>query len=182
MDYSKIISFIEANIQSLARTYSEQLIKPEHMITYQKLEASKIIAREEIVYGNLVNWLKNGASNDEAEVLFEKIGAERFNQGFPLTELNYALIITKKVLWNAVGQEKELFKSLNFNELIECTTILNNYFDLGNFYMTRGYVNELFRKLDISDKMSREEIHKVLVRGAFDDEDLDKSDFVWRHV
>ncbi|MDQ7817498.1 MAG: histidine kinase N-terminal domain-containing protein [Melioribacteraceae bacterium] len=182
MDYSKIISFIEANITNLARTYSEQLIKPEHMITYQKLEASKIIAREEIVYGNLVNWLKSGASNDEAEKLFEKIGAERFNQGFPLTELNYALFITKKVLWNAVGQKKELFGPLVFDELFKCMTVVNNYFDLGNFYMIRGYVNELFRKLDISDKMSREEIHKILIKGAFDEDDLDKSEIVWRHV
>lgn len=182
VNFSKIISFVESNIKNLARTYSEQLIKPEHMITYQKLDPLKIIAREELLYTNFVEWLKSGASNDEAEKLFEKIGAERYNEGFPLTELNFALIITKKVLWNAISQREDLFKDVTYNDFVECVTVINNYFDLGNFYMTRGYVHELFGKLDLSDKISREEIHKILIKGAFDEEDLDKSEIVWRHV
>lgn len=182
MDFTKMINFVETHINLLAHSYYEQLMKSEYMTTYQKLDQSKVIAREELVFQNFIKWLKSGASNDEAEKYFEKIGAERFNEGFPLTEINYALYITKKVFWSTIAWKKELFEESDFHHLIECMTILNNYFDLGSFYLIRGYVHELFTKLDISDKLTREEIHKILVRGAFDEDDLDKSDFVWRHV
>jgi hypothetical protein len=157
-------------------------MKSEYMTTYQKLDEVKVIEREELVFKNFINWLKNGASNDEAEKYFEKVGADRFNEGFPLTEINYALYITKKVFWSTIAWKKELFEDSEFHQLIEYMTILNNYFDLGSFYLIRGYINKLFTKLDISDKLTREEIHTILVRGAFDDDELDKSDFVWRHV
>ncbi|MEW6507864.1 MAG: hypothetical protein AB1432_08990 [Bacteroidota bacterium] len=182
MDFTKMINFVESHVNILARSYYEQLMKSEYMTTYQKLDEVKVIEREELVFKNFINWLKNGASNDEAEKYFEKVGADRFNEGFPLTEINYALYITKKVFWSTIAWKKELFEDSEFHQLIEYMTILNNYFDLGSFYLIRGYINMLFTKLDISDKLTREEIHTILVRGAFDDDELDKSDFVWRHV
>jgi hypothetical protein len=71
---------------------------------------------------------------------------------------------------------------MNKDEIIEFFTLISNYFALAGFYMVRGYINTLFDKLDLSDRLTREELQQILIRGAFDEEDLDFSDFVWRHV
>ncbi|MFA3782664.1 histidine kinase N-terminal domain-containing protein [Melioribacteraceae bacterium 4301-Me] len=182
MDFSKIISFLEANIPTLARAYYEQVQKSDFMLTYRKLDEPKIILREEAVFKNMIEWLKTGASNDKAEQFFEKIGRERFNERFPLTEINYALYITKKVFWSFVAWKPELFPNTDFQTMVEQMTVLGNFFDLGSFYIVRSYLNELFNKIDEASKLTKEDMKKLLVKGEFDKDNLDKSEIVWRNI
>jgi hypothetical protein len=182
MEYEGIIKAIETNMGVLSKSYYEQVRKSEQMQTYQKLEESKVLEREEAVFRHLIDWLKSGASNDAAEKYFERVGAERFKEKFPLTEVQYALYLTKKVFWSFIAWKKELFIEMQFHEIVETFTILGNYFDLGSFYIIRGYINEMFEKIGATTKLSKEEIHKLLVKGAFDEDDLDRSEIVWRHI
>jgi hypothetical protein len=181
MDFSKIIKYVQNNTSTLARAYFDQVKKSEFMHTYQKLDESKVITREEAVFVNLIKWLESGASNDEAEKYFEKVGAERFNEGFPLTEINYALYITKKVFWSFIAWKEELFENMDFHQIVEQMTIINNFFDLGSFYIIQGYTHELIDKLDETVHISKREIQRVLTKGAFDS-DLDKSKIIWRRI
>lgn len=162
MNFSKIIHFLETNIPSLSNAYYEQVMQSEFMKTYQKFDKAKVIERAEKLFLNFVDWLKKGASNIEAEKYFEDVGAERFREGFPLTEVNYALYTTKKVFWSYIAWKEELFEGLDFVNTIEYITILNNFFDLGNFYITKGYIQELVNKIDESSQYSKEEIKKFL--------------------
>lgn len=162
MNFSKIILFLETNIPSLSNAYYEQVMQSEFMKTYQKFDKAKVIERAEKLFLNFVDWLKKGASNIEAEKYFEDVGAERFREGFPLTEVNYALYTTKKVFWSYIAWKEELFEGLDFVNTIEYITILNNFFDLGNFYITKGYIQELVNKIDESSQYSKEEIKKFL--------------------
>ncbi|MDH7604774.1 MAG: hypothetical protein QHH13_07740 [Melioribacter sp.] len=161
MDFSKIIKYIEANLHNLSHAYYEQIKQSEFTKSYQQFDELKVIERAEKVFQNFIEWLKTGASNDKAEKYFENVGAERFREGFPLTEVNYALYTTKKVFWSFIAWKEELFDEMDFVQIIECTTILNNYFDLGSFYIIKGYVNELINKID---EYSKEEIKKYLIK------------------
>ncbi len=182
MDFTNLINLITSNKRIIATTYYDQVKSSDYMKTYHNLDPEKVIAREEAVYVQLANWLKNGADNDEAEKFFAKIGSDRLKEGFPLSELNYALFISKKSFWEFLKTHPEIVKDIPAEKNVEFFAILGNYFDLGGFYMVRSYILTLFEKLDINDSLSREEIHNIMIRGAFDDEDIDMSDFVWRHV
>ena len=67
-------------------------------------------------------------------------------------------------------------------ELIEFITVLGNYFDLGSFYVTRSYVNKMFDTIDSYSRFSSDELHNILIRGAFDEDEIGKSEIVWKHV
>jgi hypothetical protein len=58
--------------------------------------------------------------------------------------------------------------SFEKTETVEFITVLNNYFDLGDFFIIRGYFSELFDKLDKSQKFTKDEIEHILVKGAAD--------------
>ncbi|MGK9369879.1 hypothetical protein ACSSWA_13365 [Melioribacter sp. Ez-97] len=188
MDFTHIIEFIRNNLHQISHAYYEQIKKTELMKNYRRLSEKEVIAREERVFENLIEWLQTGASNDKAEKYFENVGAERFKEGFPLTEVNYALYITKKVFWSFIAWKKELFGfddeegGIDFSRIMEYVTILNNFFDLGNFYIIRGYIGELFEQLEETASMSKEEIKKILMHGAFDDNDFNKDEIIWHHI
>lgn len=182
MDILKLINLIETNIDAISKDYCEQISSSDYMKTYQKLNPEKLFEREKDVFKHLVGWLKSGADNYQAEKFFKKIGEERYKEGFPLTELNYALFITKKVFWAFLDKHPELLEDFEKSDLVKFFTILGNYYDLAVFYVIRSYIQTLFERLDINDRLSREEIHQILIRGALDEEDLEMSDFVWRHI
>jgi hypothetical protein len=60
--------------------------------------------------------------------------------------------------------------------------VLNDYFDLGIFYITRGYFNELIAKLDDDKKFTKEEIKNLLTRSAIDWDSINEDEIIWRHV
>ena len=166
MVFKNLISVVEANLDTIAKTWLAEIKKSEYMSTYQKFSEDEVLKRGKAVYKNLIKWLETGASNKEVENYFEKVGAERNREGFPLTEVNYALYLTKKVFWSFSVWKVEITGLMDSSEAIELMTVLNNYFDLGNFYIERGYLNELFNKLDETKKFTKDELEKYFVKGA----------------
>lgn len=182
MELNDFIQLIEENKRNIAQEYYDEVKNSDYMKTYHKLDDEKVIKREEATYDYLASWLKNGAKNDATEKFFCNLGRERFREGFPLSELNYALYISKKAFYNFIKTHSNILDKMNKEETIEFFNLISNYFALAGFYMVRGYINTLFDKLDLSDRLTREELQQILIRGAFDEEDLDFSDFVCRHV
>ncbi len=181
MDFTNLIAAIEKDIRHMAEKYYEDILKSDKMENYAKLDKEKVISREESVFKNMVNWLRTGREDDKAEKFFENIGSERFNEGFPLAEINYALHIDKQVVWNYIIPKKDSDIFPNVEEFQNTAILLSNYFDLGNFYMTRGYMNALCTALENTGKFKREELQTIIKKGAFD-EDFDMSDIIWYHV
>ncbi len=166
MSYNNLIVSIEDNVDDIVRTWKEEITKSEYMTTYRELPDKALTERGKAVYNNLIQWLQSGASNKEIEQYFERIGAERNREGFPLTEVGYALYLSKKVFWSFSLWKEEITGLFDTGEAIEFMTVLNNYFDLGNFYIIRGYLKELFAKLDESQKFSKEELESYFLKGA----------------
>lgn len=181
MEFAKLIASIEKDTRHMAEKYYEDILKSDKMENYAKLDKEKVISREENVFKNMVSWLQTGRGDDKAEKFFENIGSERFSEGFPLAEINFALHIDKLVVWNYLMPKKETDLFTDTEEFQNTAILLSNYFDLGSFYMTRGFMNELYNTLEETGKFKREELQNIVKRGAFD-EDFDASDIIWYHV
>lgn len=181
MDLTKFIASIGKDNRLMAESYYDDIVKSDKMENYAKLEKEKVISREVSVFNNMINWLSTGSKDDNAEKFFENIGSERFKEGFSLAEINYALHIDRNVVWNYMMPKKESGLFSNTDEFQDAAILLSNYFDLGSFYMTRGYMNELYTSLESSGKFKREELQSIVNKGAFD-EDFDMSDIIWYHV
>jgi hypothetical protein len=182
MDYSKVIVVIENNIKNLAESWKEEVKKAKFTKTYHSLEDDEIIRRALMVFEHLVNWMKSGASNDEAEKYFENVGKDRLRQGIPLSEINYAFYLDKKIFWNFISNQKELMSNLNSSDTLEMMTLLSNYFDLGSFFLTQGYFYEFFRELDDGAVYSKDQLKDFLMKGIPEYKIIRPDEFVWRHI
>ena len=165
MQYGNLVPVLKTNILNLARMWMQEIKKSEYMVTYQALSEGELQKRGEAVFTNLIKWLDYGASNEDVKNYFEAVGSIRNDEGFPLSEVNYALYLVKKVFWCFSAWKEEIVGNMDSKQLIEFTTILNNYFDLGDFFIIRGYLNKLFKKLNETDKFSKAELEKLLIKG-----------------
>jgi hypothetical protein len=174
MLYKDLIPLVENNIETLAKTWVQEVKSSTYMQTYHKLEEDVLKKRGVLLYTNLAKWLKSGAKNEEVEDYFYNVGIERNQEGFPLSEVNYALYLEKKVFWSFVGWKEEVTSKFEVTEIIELMTLLNNYFDLGDFFIIRGYLEELFKNLDNALNYSKEDIENFLAKGGLYQEKIKK--------
>lgn len=174
MVYESLIAIVEKHLDDLTDSWVSEVKNSDYLETYQKLSNNELVNRGNILFSNLQDWLLNGASNDDAAKYFQKIGRERISEGFPLSEVYYALYLEKKVLWSFVALKDEVAGILTAQDAIEFMSEINNYFDLGNFNIIRGYLNDLYTHIADSDKFTKEELEKLLSKGALYQESIKK--------
>ena len=179
---NELAASIKKEISSLTSKWAEEIKKSEYMDKYKNLDADELLGRGEILYLNMISWLEEGASNVEIEGYFQGIGVERIKEGFSLTEINYAIYLLKVILNDYLATNKDLISSTDSSTAFEINAILNNYFDLGIFFVTRGYSQELFSRIERTNKFSKEELNQIISKSALEEEDADSDEFVWRHV
>ncbi len=174
MVYESLMAIVEENIDKLTESWEQEVKKCEYLETYRSLSAEDLRAKGKLLFENLLHWLQTGASNDDAAKYFQQVGIERINEGFPLSEIYYALYLEKKVLWSFVVVKEEITGKLNAVDAIEFMSVINNYFELGNFYIIRGYMNELYKTLKQTGKFTEEELKNIISNGALFKESVRK--------
>jgi len=174
MVYESLIAILEKNLDRLTETWVKEVNNSQYLETYNNLADEELFNRGNILFSNLQDWLMKGASNDEAAKYFQEIGRQRIDEGFPITEVYYALYLEKKVLWSYVAEKDEVTGVLKAQDAIEFMTVINNYFDLGNFYIIRGYMHELYAHLTESEKFTKEELEEIFTKGALYQESIKK--------
>ena len=166
MVYESLIAIVESHLENLTNTWVQEVKRSEYLETYKKLNDKELHSRGNILFSNLLDWLLKGASNEDAAVYFKEIGVKRIKEGFPLSEVYYALYLEKKVLWSFVAWKDEVQGILKAVDAIEFMTVINNYFDLGDFYIIKGYMHELYGHLMDSGKFNKDELEKIIIKGA----------------
>lgn len=167
MVYESLIAIVESHLEKLTETWIQEVNGSQYLETYKKLSEVELHARGNLLFTNLLEWLLKGASNDDAAVYFTEVGSSRMREGFPLTEIYLALHLEKKVLWSFVAWKDEVTGILKPKDAIEFMTVINNYFDLGNLYIIKGFHTELYKNLannivDGSNKLEKNIAYTVL--------------------
>ena len=166
MVYESLIAVVESHLENLTETWAQEVRRSEYLETYKKLSEEELLSRGRILFSNLLDWLNKGASNDDAATYFKKIGTSRIQEGFPLTEVFYALYLEKKVLWSFVAWKDEVTGILKAVDAIEFMTVINNYFDLGDFFIIKGYLHEMYTHISETGKFTQEELESIFTSGA----------------
>jgi hypothetical protein len=182
MNYKEISAAVRKNSEKLASNWVKEVRNSAIMKTYQSYDDERILNRAKTVFENLAKWLDSGADSIEAERHFESIGSQRIDEGFPLTEVHYALYLNKKVFLSTIDWKEELDDNFSATTATEIMSLMNNYFDLGNFYVTKGYFNSLLEKLDDEKKFSKDDLQNIFTRGKLDFEDIGDDIFIWRPI
>ncbi len=166
MIYESLIAIIEKNIDKLSERWYGALSVSEYMQTYSSMRQQEVVNRGKALFNNILIWINRGAETEEIEDFFRQIGVERLKEGFPLSEVHYALYLEKKILTDLIAEELSEGKELSYEETLDIINILNGYFDLGIFYITKGYLSELINDLKSRKELCGEDLQKYLTGSA----------------
>jgi hypothetical protein len=182
MSSRNLSKIVDDQIEDLKKEWLSEVRRSNYLGTYKTFSDSETVIRGEAVFRHLSEWLKEGATNDSAEKYFESVGSTRFKERFPLPEVHYAVYLLKKIFWNKIDWRDKVSGAFETSNATKIMNVFNDYFDLANFSITKGYFNELLNSLTDDKKLSKDDLKSLLTKGKLDPEILEDDEFIWRHV
>ena len=93
------------------------------------------------VYRNLGEWLSHNTEG-AIETTYSKLASDRYAEGIPLSEVVYALILTKEHLRDYVRSSGLLDTAVELYQEQELRTLVGRFFDKAIYCTVRGYERE----------------------------------------
>jgi hypothetical protein len=133
-----LVQLIENQSDRLAETMLIKLQNCEKCTTFKQVPREEFRQRVYEVYDHLGEWLQNKQEEDVAR-RYVAIGMQRERQGVLLSELMYAIILTREHLWNFLKHEANIEKPKEVFGELEMMELLEQFFDRAMYYAAQGY-------------------------------------------
>lgn len=135
----RFVTLIEEHADELTKKWMEVVRTHPDMPTYRNYDEGRLYERAFSVYSQLGKWLSEETTKDDIKDIYYTLGKQRREEGFKLSELLLALIITRRVLWLKIprGDLLETASDLHDGMHTSNNTIL--FFDRAMFFAARGY-------------------------------------------
>jgi hypothetical protein len=167
MIFNVVLTLLETKAEKLASAWCHEINRSEFMNSYRRLTEDELVKRHTRVIENLGSWLERETCRNDVGRFFAALGRERYREGFPLCEVNYALFLAKKGFWDLIHMEGILDSALELYQALELTSNIHCFFDLGNFYLIRGYMEEMHREMQEAPELSRVDLGRYFFPGSF---------------
>ncbi len=142
-----LVRMIEDHAEELTRGVLNDLESNARTPAYHKIPREKLHRRVYEVYRNLGEWL--GPKTDEMiEARYSELGQKRRAEGIPLSEVIYALILTKLHLRDYIRSAGLVNSAVDLYQELELNRLTGHFFDRSIYYAAKGYEREAGRRTE----------------------------------
>jgi hypothetical protein len=138
---ARLITLLESHAEELTRAVVVKLQTNPRTLSYRRLSFDELYSSVYEVYHDLGLWLLE-KTDLAVEVRYADLGKRRFTEGVQLSEILWALILTKNQLrqylaaWALADSAVELYRQQEFDRLIA------QFFDQAAYHVARTYERE----------------------------------------
>ena len=134
----RLLRLVETHSDALATGLLEKTRTSPFLPSYDHVPSEELRDRVHEIYQHLAEWLL-GKGDMDVEKRYLEIGAKRAQQQVPLSELIWAIILTKKNLWDFLKQEAVLDRPVEIAGELEVEELVDQFFDRAIYYAAVGY-------------------------------------------
>jgi hypothetical protein len=134
-----LVELIQKKADQLAKEWMKDVRKNSHTPFYHQIDEDLLYERAFNIYKNLEHWLSIPTPQEETEKFYQKYGAERFREGFPLPELIYSFILFRRHLWLFVLHEGFYDNAYELHRVLELNNRVILFFDRVMHSIALGY-------------------------------------------
>ena len=135
----RLITLIENSADELTKKWMAIVRNHPDMPTYRDYDEGKLYERAFSVYSQLGKWLSDETTKEEIQDIYLKLGKQRHEEGFKLSELLLALVITRRVLWIMLPKGDLLEDVSSLYDGLDVTNHTILFFDRAMVYAAQGY-------------------------------------------
>ena len=146
------VRLIETHSDALASKLLNKVQQSGSTRAYSGVPPKELQQRVYEIYEHLGDWLL-GKKDVDIERRYREIGARRYHQQVPLSELIWAIVLTKQNLWEFVTWESIADSHLKVFGEFEVLHLLSQFFDRAIYYAAMGYEQARDAELVADDSM-----------------------------
>jgi len=145
----KLVQLIETHADELSRRWMKDVRQHRDTFTYHHFPEEKLLERAFEVYSQLSRWIKDDSQHDEVEHIYTKLGIERYREGFRLSEVVKALILTEHHLWLFILEQGLLDSATELYQVLDLYNHIILFFNRAIHFTVKGFESEagLYRKI-----------------------------------
>ncbi|MFA8342915.1 MAG: hypothetical protein ACEPO8_08075 [Rhodothermaceae bacterium] len=144
MLYEKFIRLVENHAEDLTAKWIEEVGKNPSTPGYHNMNNQLLEKRVFDIYQRLGEWLLTKDLTDKKSAEhFIKLGSERAHEGLKASEVIYALVLTRVVLWKFVINQGVINSTIDMHQALEFYHTVNNFFDKASYFVLVGFENVL---------------------------------------
>jgi hypothetical protein len=138
MTLYRLVRLIETHSNELASCLLDRVRNSEATSDYFLVPDQDLKERVFEIYRHLGDWL---ITKDELELeqRYLRIGVRRARQGVPLSQVAWAIVLTKDNLWEFLKKERELDRPVEVFGELEMLQLLDHFFDRAIYYAAVGH-------------------------------------------
>jgi hypothetical protein len=136
----RLVRLIETHSDALATGLLQRVQTSEFTRDYRNVPAEDLKRTVYEIYRHLGDWLM-GKSEFDIELRYREIGARRAEQGVPLSQLVWVIVLTKENLWSYLKREAGIERPAEVFGELEMLQLLDQFFDRAILYGSIGYEN-----------------------------------------
>jgi hypothetical protein len=134
----RLLRLVETHSEALAAGLLEKTHSSPLLPGYTHVPPEELNERVHEIYRHLAEWLL-GKSDLDIEERYLRIGAQRAEQGVPLSQLIWVIILTKNNLWDFLKQQAVIDRPVEIAGELEVEQLLDQFFDRAIYYAAVGY-------------------------------------------
>ena len=162
----ELIDTLNLKSRDFAFRWKNLIRKAPQLKHYNNMEDDVLIEGNRRIYPLLSHILDRGLDRSLLGDFFVNLGKERLKGGFPVSEVIYAINLTQTVVIEYILTEIAPDNPMRMYQSMGVITKVAEFFLLGSFYLTKGFLEETYTAMSSNDKIS-EELLKKYFRDDF---------------
>jgi hypothetical protein len=154
-------------IDSLVLKAGDFAIKWKNMVRkapqlklYNSMDDDTLIEADKPIYGLLSRTLDRGLDRSLVGDFFVRLGKERLQDGFPISEIIYAMNLAERIVIEYIMTEFAPESPVRMYQSMGVISQVSEFFLLGCFYITKGFLEAVYTKMNVHDSVSEELLKK----------------------
>jgi len=162
-----LIDNLNLNAKEFAVKWKNTVRKAYQLKHYNSLDDEALVEADTQIYPLLSKTLDRGFDRSLIGNFFVNLGKMRMQDGFPISELIYTLNLAEKIVIEYIMSEFAPESPAKMYQSMGILSTISEFFILGCFYCTKGYLEAVYTKMNVHDSVSEELLKKYFKDDFF---------------
>ena len=158
---------LNKNAREFAIRWKEKVRITQELKCFNAIDDDTLIEKNTHFYPLLAKILDRGLDRTVLGNFFVDLGKTRMQAGWPISEVIYALNLTEKVVIEYITTEYAPENPVKMYQSMGAMSQIAEFFLLGCFYLTKGYLEAVYTGMNIHDEVSEELLKKYFKDDFF---------------
>jgi len=166
-----LIDTLNLRARDFAVRWKDAIRKSPQLKHYNKMDDKTLIEADIPLYSLLARTLDRGLCPSVLGDFFITMGKRRMRDGFPVSEVIFALNLFQKTLIEYLMTEFAPENSMRMYQSMGALTRVAEFCLLGSYYVCKGFLDETYTAMNVHDKVSEELLKKYFKDEFFFNDD-----------